>query len=50
VPDEAERLEYDLYYVKRGSPSLDLEIFLRSLTERPFSSRRLPHSKAAGTA
>jgi lipopolysaccharide/colanic/teichoic acid biosynthesis glycosyltransferase len=39
VLDEAVRLEFDLYYVKHGSPSLDLEIFLRTLVERPFSPR-----------
>jgi lipopolysaccharide/colanic/teichoic acid biosynthesis glycosyltransferase len=29
--DEAERLEYDLYYVKQSSLSLDLEILLKTL-------------------
>jgi len=31
LPNERIRLEYDLYYVKQGSPSMDLDIFLRSL-------------------
>jgi lipopolysaccharide/colanic/teichoic acid biosynthesis glycosyltransferase len=36
VADEALRLEYDLYYVKQNSVSLDLEILLRSvLPPRP---------------
>jgi lipopolysaccharide/colanic/teichoic acid biosynthesis glycosyltransferase len=30
TPDEALRLEYDLYYVKQNSVSLDLEILLRT--------------------
>lgn len=47
--DEAERLEYDLYYVKRGSPALDLEICFRWLTERPFFSPREAGAQAAGT-
>jgi len=50
LADEAERLEYDLYYVKRGSPALDLEISFRWLTERPFSSRREERAQAAGAA
>jgi len=31
VPDERLRLEYDLYYVKQGSPSMDLDIAFRTL-------------------
>ena len=31
LPDERLRLEYDLYYVKQGSPSMDLDIFFRTL-------------------
>jgi len=31
VPDERLRLEYDLYYVKQGSPSMDLDIFFRTI-------------------
>lgn len=30
MPDERLRLEYDLYYVKQGSPSMDLDIFFRT--------------------
>jgi lipopolysaccharide/colanic/teichoic acid biosynthesis glycosyltransferase len=37
TPDEAIRLEYDLYYVKDERPSLDLEIFLRTLLRIPSS-------------
>ncbi|MGA2186470.1 MAG: sugar transferase [Bryobacteraceae bacterium] len=31
VPGETQQIEYDLYYVKEGSPLLDCEIFLRTL-------------------
>jgi lipopolysaccharide/colanic/teichoic acid biosynthesis glycosyltransferase len=31
VPAESRQIEYDLYYVKEGSPLLDCEIFLRTL-------------------
>jgi lipopolysaccharide/colanic/teichoic acid biosynthesis glycosyltransferase len=31
APDEALRLEYDLYYVKQNSVSLDIEILLKTL-------------------
>jgi len=31
LPDERLRLEYDLYYVKQGTPSMDLDIFLRTV-------------------
>jgi len=31
APDEALRLEYDLYYVKQESPSLDLDILARTI-------------------
>jgi lipopolysaccharide/colanic/teichoic acid biosynthesis glycosyltransferase len=31
VPREGQQIEYDLYYVKEGSPLLDCEIFLRTL-------------------
>jgi lipopolysaccharide/colanic/teichoic acid biosynthesis glycosyltransferase len=31
LPGEAQQIEYDLYYVKEGSPLLDCEIFLRML-------------------
>jgi lipopolysaccharide/colanic/teichoic acid biosynthesis glycosyltransferase len=40
MTDEDVRLEYDLYYVRRGSPSLDLEIFVRSIFLWPFASGR----------
>jgi lipopolysaccharide/colanic/teichoic acid biosynthesis glycosyltransferase len=36
--DETMRLEYDLYYVKRASVSLDLEILLRSAMRAPRPS------------
>jgi lipopolysaccharide/colanic/teichoic acid biosynthesis glycosyltransferase len=35
MPDEAIRLEYDLYYVKEESPSLDLEIAIRTILRIP---------------
>lgn len=38
VADEKMRLEYDLYYVKRASVSLDLEILLRSALKAPQPS------------
>lgn len=38
--DESSRIEYDLYYVKEGSPALDLEILVRYLFGR--------RTKAAG--
>jgi len=34
VPDEALRLEYDFYYIRQESPSLDLEILQRKLFRR----------------
>ena len=37
TPDEAVRLEYDLYYVKEESPSLDLEIAIRTIFRIPSS-------------
>jgi lipopolysaccharide/colanic/teichoic acid biosynthesis glycosyltransferase len=40
APDEALRLEYDLYYVKQNSVSLDIEILLRTLlAARPAMGR-----------
>ena len=39
VPEEALSLEYDLYYIRQESPSLDLDILLRTL---------FPRSQAAG--
>ncbi|HUP03227.1 MAG TPA: sugar transferase [Bryobacteraceae bacterium] len=41
APDEALRLEYDLYYVKQNSVSLDLEILLKTLLRpRSFARRQ----------
>lgn len=34
-PDESLRLSYDLYYAKQESPSLDLDIFLRTIFRMP---------------
>ena len=45
APDETLRLEYDLYYVKQESPSLDLDIFVRTILGVPAS---YPHIPAAG--
>jgi lipopolysaccharide/colanic/teichoic acid biosynthesis glycosyltransferase len=42
TPDEALRLEYDLYYVKQNSVSLDLELLLRTI----FPSRSAAHNVA----
>jgi len=40
VSDEALRLEYDLYYIKQNSVSLDLEILIRTLFPmRPAAGR-----------
>jgi lipopolysaccharide/colanic/teichoic acid biosynthesis glycosyltransferase len=36
--DAMGRLEYDLYYVKNLSPSLDLSVLLRWLRERTFGN------------
>jgi lipopolysaccharide/colanic/teichoic acid biosynthesis glycosyltransferase len=35
LPDEMLRLEYDLYYIRQESPSLDLDILLRMLFRHP---------------
>jgi lipopolysaccharide/colanic/teichoic acid biosynthesis glycosyltransferase len=35
IPDESLRLSYDLYYAKQESPSLDLDIFLRTIFRIP---------------
>jgi len=35
VPDEALCLEYDFYYIRQESPSLDLDILFRTLVRRP---------------
>ena len=34
LPDEIARLEYDLYYIRQESPSLDLDILMRMLFHR----------------
>ncbi|MGO9011513.1 MAG: sugar transferase [Bryobacteraceae bacterium] len=39
VPEEALSLEYDFYYIRRESPSLDLDILLRMLFRRGKASR-----------
>ena len=40
VPEESLRLEYDLYYLKQNSPSLDFEILIRTLFPALFPSER----------
>ena len=46
LPEEITRLEYDLYYIKQESPSLDLDILLRMLSpDKPVQP-----AKAAGVA
>jgi lipopolysaccharide/colanic/teichoic acid biosynthesis glycosyltransferase len=44
LPDERLRLEYDLYYVKQGSPSMDLDIMCRTLFRflMPTPMKRTP--------
>ena len=39
VLNESARIEYDLYYVKEGSPALDLEILVRNLFGRRRKGR-----------
>lgn len=46
LPDERLRLEYDLYYVKQGSPSMDLDIMCRTLFRIPIPS---PVKRTPGT-
>jgi lipopolysaccharide/colanic/teichoic acid biosynthesis glycosyltransferase len=48
VPDEALRLEYDLYYVKQNSVSLDLEILIRTLFPPRRAARRGIRREPAG--
>jgi lipopolysaccharide/colanic/teichoic acid biosynthesis glycosyltransferase len=36
APDESLRLEYDLYYIREESPSLDLDILFRTVVRAPF--------------
>ena len=42
VPDESLRLSYDLYYAKQESPSLDLDIFMRTVFRMPVPADRVP--------
>lgn len=46
--DESLRLEYDLYYIKEESPSLDLDILLRTFLHTPLPAA--DHTSVAGTA
>jgi lipopolysaccharide/colanic/teichoic acid biosynthesis glycosyltransferase len=39
VPEEGLSLEYDFYYIRQESPSLDLDILLRTLLRRPEAGR-----------
>jgi lipopolysaccharide/colanic/teichoic acid biosynthesis glycosyltransferase len=52
LPDEVARLEYDLYYIKQESPSLDLDILLRTLFRRSSVKPAPPDaaSRSAGAA
>lgn len=36
VPDESLRLEYDMYYIREESPSLDLDILFRTVFRTPL--------------
>jgi lipopolysaccharide/colanic/teichoic acid biosynthesis glycosyltransferase len=49
TPDEALRLEYDLYYVKQNSVSLDLEVLLRTIFRSRTTARRAAPSGRAGS-
>jgi len=40
VPEEALSLEYDFYYIRQESPSLDLDILLRTLFRRSGAARK----------
>jgi lipopolysaccharide/colanic/teichoic acid biosynthesis glycosyltransferase len=46
--DESLRLEYDLYYIREESPSLDLDILLRTFLRTPVPGAR--NTTVAGTA
>lgn len=46
LPNERLRLEYDLYYVKQGSPSMDLDILCRTLFRLPLPT---PLKRTRGT-
>ena len=39
IPSETESIGYDLYYVKEGSPALDLEILMRLISGRRKAGR-----------
>jgi lipopolysaccharide/colanic/teichoic acid biosynthesis glycosyltransferase len=40
VPEEMLGLEYDFYYIRQESPSLDLDILFRTLFRRPKGARK----------
>ena len=40
VPEEALSLEYDFYYIRQESPSLDLDILIRTLLRRKAARKR----------
>jgi len=40
MPEEALSLEYDFYYIRQESPSLDLDILLRTLFRRSKAARK----------
>lgn len=42
VPDESLRLEYDLYYIREESPSLDLDILFRTVFRAPLNTPGRP--------
>jgi len=48
MPDEALSLEYDFYYIRQESPSLDLDILLRALSRLSGSGPAAAASGAAG--
>ena len=52
LPEEISRLEYDLFYIKQESPSLDLDILLRMLFPRKPAKAAPPSnaSHVAGTS
>jgi len=47
VPEEALSLEYDFYYIRQESPSLDLDILFRTLFRRPGAPRRVAAPRMA---
>jgi lipopolysaccharide/colanic/teichoic acid biosynthesis glycosyltransferase len=50
LPDEALRLEYDFYYIRQESPSLDLDILQRKLFRRRVARRPQAAPGSAGEA